>query len=100
MKPRLTRISPGGSRISARAIAAVLGQRDPGTQLCAALCERLGATGLSFHRSGREALRVAFDQLARRSARSEIIVPAYCCYSIPAAAACHAPDIPSKASFV
>lgn len=41
---------------------------------------------MTLHRSGREALRVGFEALARRSGRREIAVPAYTCYSVPAAA--------------
>jgi dTDP-4-amino-4,6-dideoxygalactose transaminase len=48
--------------------------------------ERLPSQWLSLHSSGREALRVAFSQLATSTGRGEVIVPAYSCYSIPAAA--------------
>ena len=41
---------------------------------------------ISFHASGREALRIAFERLATATGRDEIVIPAYCCFSIPAAA--------------
>ncbi len=37
-------------------------------------------------RSGREALRRAFEEAQRETGREEIVVPAYTCYSVPAAA--------------
>jgi perosamine synthetase len=41
---------------------------------------------LTLHASGREALRVAFAHLAASTQRSEVAIPAYSCFSIPAAA--------------
>jgi dTDP-4-amino-4,6-dideoxygalactose transaminase len=52
----------------------------------ASLLELLGPARLTLHASGREALRVAFAQLAALSDRDEIWVPGYTCFSIPAAA--------------
>ena len=46
----------------------------------------LGRRPVALFRSGREALRVALRQLAEASGRDEVIIPAYCCYSVPAAA--------------
>ena len=50
------------------------------------LLERFRGSKLTLHRSGREALRVAFTQLAATTHRDEIAIPAYSCFSIPAAA--------------
>jgi dTDP-4-amino-4,6-dideoxygalactose transaminase len=54
--------------------------------LHASLRTLLGASSLSLHASGREALRLAFSHLAALRGRDEIWVPGYTCFSIPAAA--------------
>jgi dTDP-4-amino-4,6-dideoxygalactose transaminase len=64
----------------------VLRTADPAAELKAALLRRLGGARATLHASGREALRVAFAHLARTSGRSEIWIPGYTCFSIPAAA--------------
>ena len=64
--------------------------RDPAVPLCEGLRALLGfgpEVPVALLASGREALRVAFEELARRSGRREVLVPAYTCYSVPAAAA-------------
>lgn len=86
MQSDLVRLPPGGSAIAAASIWDVLGSSDPERALRRGLMERLPSQWLSLHSSGREALRVAFGQLAASSGRGEVIIPAYCCYSIPAAA--------------
>jgi len=50
------------------------------------LLDRFHGRTITFHHSGREALRVAFTHLAASTNRDEIVLPAYCCFSIPAAA--------------
>jgi dTDP-4-amino-4,6-dideoxygalactose transaminase len=50
------------------------------------LARRLQAPRVRLCASGREALRVGLKQLARRSGRCEVILPAYACWSVPAAA--------------
>ena len=81
----LTRIPPSGDPILAAAIRAV---REPEivTALREQIQRRLGAAAVTLHCSGREALRVALRELAARTGRSEVIVPAYTCFSVPAAA--------------
>jgi perosamine synthetase len=86
MQSGLVRLPPGGSAIPADSIWALLRERDPERALRQGLMQRLPSQWLSLHRSGREALRFAFSQVAAKSGRDEIVVPAYCCYSIPAAA--------------
>jgi dTDP-4-amino-4,6-dideoxygalactose transaminase len=54
--------------------------------LRAGLLALLGASSLSLHASGREALRIAFSHFAALRGRDEIWVPGYTCFSIPAAA--------------
>ncbi len=59
---------------------------DAPSRLAAGLRGLVGEGTLHFHRSGREALRATFVTLAARSSRDEVIVPAYTCYSVAAAA--------------
>ena len=59
---------------------------DAERELCAGLAERLGGARVTLHASGREALRVAFRALAEHSGRREVALPAYVCFSVPAAA--------------
>lgn len=80
------RLPPVGGAIGWREGRAVWRATDPGTPLRAGLRERVGAAEVSLHASGREALRVACAYFASRSGRTEILVPAYTCWSIPAAA--------------
>jgi len=54
--------------------------------VAAALAERTGAQGVLLRRSGREALRVALRATATRSGREEVVLPAYTCWSVAAAA--------------
>jgi perosamine synthetase len=82
----LSRFAPGGSPIPLRALGRVLAGRDAEAELCAGLAQRVGAREVTLHASGREALRVAFAYLAERSGRREVVVPAYVCFSVPAAA--------------
>ncbi len=86
MRTRLVRFPPAGSPIPRATIGAVWREPDPEGALRSGLMERLSSRWLSLHCSGREALRVAFRYFADRTGRGEIVVPAYTCYSIPAAA--------------
>lgn len=82
----LSRFAPGGSPIPLRALRRVLARGNAETELCAGLAQRVGARSVTLHASGREAMRVAFQCLAERSGRREVVVPAYVCFSVPAAA--------------
>jgi len=86
MRRFLTRLPPGGSRVTYSQCRAALGETSPSPALRASLLALLGASSLSLHASGREALRVAFAHLAALRGRDEIWVPGYTCFSIPAAA--------------
>jgi len=86
MRRFLTRLPPGGSRVSCSQCRATLGETNPSSALRTNLLASLGASRLSLHASGREALRVAFSHLAALRGRDEIWVPGYTCFSIPAAA--------------
>jgi dTDP-4-amino-4,6-dideoxygalactose transaminase len=82
----LGRTAPGGSPISLRALRRVFAGGDAERELCAGLADLVGGARVTLHASGREAMRVAFRALAERSGRREVAVPAYVCFSVPAAA--------------
>ncbi len=83
--PALQRFAPGGSPIPLRTLRRVFSNGDAEGELCAGLAELLGTRQISLHASGREALRIALGCLAERSGRREVVVPAYVCFSVPAA---------------
>lgn len=86
MRVSLTRQPPAGSPVPLAGLWGIVREREPAPLLVAGLGARLGGSSLTLHRSGREALRVALDRLARQSGRGEVLVPAYTCYSVAAAA--------------
>jgi dTDP-4-amino-4,6-dideoxygalactose transaminase len=59
--------------------------REPASQLRDGLQRISGAAGVRLFGSGREALRVALVEIAERSGRHEVVVPAYTCFTVPAA---------------
>ena len=77
---------PAGSPITPAECVAALRIREPARALVDGLRAILGLECVALYASGREALRVALAHLARRSGRLEVVVPAYTCFSIPAAA--------------
>lgn len=81
-----TRLAPGGSSISANVMRAILREDDPESGLRRELERHFVDRRVTLHASGREALRVAFGQLAAETRRHEVAIPAYACFSIPAAA--------------
>ena len=87
MVERSTRLAPGGSPISASSLLAVVRNRHPEQTLRRGLADHFGGRTLTLHASGREALRVAFAHLAASTQRGEVAIPAYSCFSIPAAVA-------------
>ena len=74
---------PGGEAFAPAVLWSAARARDPERELRDALRARLGAD-VALYASGREAMRVAVAWLADRSGRSEIAVPAYTCFSVPA----------------
>ncbi len=80
------RVPPAGERYSLDRLRALLRTNDPDAVLRQELGSWLECDRLSWHRSGREALRVAFLALAAKTGRREVVVPAYTCFSVPAAA--------------
>lgn len=86
MNVALGRLSPGGSAIPLSLGFEGAASGDRVDVLRAGLARLLGPGAFSFHASGREALRALFAALAAESGRAEVVVPAYACFSIPAAA--------------
>jgi dTDP-4-amino-4,6-dideoxygalactose transaminase len=80
------RLAPGGRGIPLRVLIALFAIDDPAARLDAILRARFPGFTPTFHASGREAMRFAFATLAARSGRSEVALPAYCCYSLAASA--------------
>lgn len=80
------RLPPAGGTIGLAPARTALVQREPARLLEQGLRGLLGSEAISLHASGREALRVALVHLAARSGRHEVAVPAYTCFSVPAAA--------------
>jgi dTDP-4-amino-4,6-dideoxygalactose transaminase len=76
-----------GTPIDAAQLLALFRERDPARELVRGLRERLSASEISLRASGRDALACLLESAARQSGRGEVVVPAYCCYSVPAAAA-------------
>jgi hypothetical protein len=83
---RFRRSPPGGAPIGLASLRELLGGRELEAVLRRALAQLVGCEEISLHASGREALRVAFRELAQRTGRREVVIPAYTCFSIPAAA--------------
>lgn len=81
----LRRLPPGGSPIRGEELRRLLGLRAPAVALRGGLEEHLG-TAVGLRVSGRDAMRVALGELARETGRDEVIVPAFTCFSVPAAA--------------
>jgi dTDP-4-amino-4,6-dideoxygalactose transaminase len=80
------RVPPAGDAVDRAERAAAAAERDPGRALCDGLRAWLGAARVDLFASGRAALRELFAWLAARSGRREVVIPAYCCFSVPAAA--------------
>lgn len=83
---RFGRLPPAGSPITPAECVAALRIREPARALIEGLRAILGLEYVTLYASGREALRVALAHLARHSGRVEVAVPAYTCFSVPAAA--------------
>jgi len=80
------RLPPTGDPISAAERSAARADLDPADSLCSGLRRELGVEEIHLFASGRAALRDLLVWLAARSGRREVVVPAYCCFSVPAAA--------------
>lgn len=83
---RAFRLPPSGRPLGLRDLAAVLAPGDAPARLREALRQRLGVADVHLYDSGRAALRSALAAAARRSGRREVVLPAYTCFSVAAAA--------------
>lgn len=86
---RLSRLPPGGHPLGREVLRALASPARAGLGADApapAIAARLGGGRVELYRSGRAALVAVFEALAARSGRDEVVVPAYTCYSVPAAA--------------
>jgi dTDP-4-amino-4,6-dideoxygalactose transaminase len=84
-RDHLWRLHPGGDPIALATCLDALKTAAPERALREGLQRDLGAKRVSLHHSGREALRVALVDLAERTGRSEVVIPAYTCFSVAAA---------------
>jgi dTDP-4-amino-4,6-dideoxygalactose transaminase len=81
-------VPPAGAPLPARAVLSSIVQRPGGHRPPGALVrEQLGARHAVFVSSGRAALAVVLDAMRQGSARREVVVPAYTCFSVPSAVA-------------
>ena len=80
------RLPPTGDPIDAGERRLALGLADPERTLREGLRAWLAVDEVQLHASGRAALRALLAALASRSGRREVVIPAYCCLSVPAAA--------------
>jgi len=85
-RTRLTRLPPTGIPIAPWRAARRLRSLHPHAALESELGSWSGGQTIALYASGREALRAAFAAAAERSRRHEIVIPAYTCFSVPAAA--------------
>jgi len=77
---------PGGDAWGPAAWREIAARRTTSARLAGRLALRLGADRVWLLRSGREAMRRGFEIAARATGRSEVLIPGYCCFSVPAAA--------------
>lgn len=77
---------PTGDAFALSELAKVIGGRNSRQRLTETLRGQLGPVEVELFASGREAMRRAFVECAERTGRSAVLIPAYCCYSIPASA--------------
>lgn len=80
------RLPPAGDPIDAAERRFAQGLADPERALRDGLRAWLGAGEIQLFASGRAALCALLAGLASRSGRREVVIPAYCCFSVPAAA--------------
>ena len=80
----LSRLPPSGEPIGPEMLWRVGRGRGIGSA-SELLRQQLGVATVSLHASGREALRVGLRHLAEGSGRTEVVVPAYTCFSVPSA---------------
>jgi dTDP-4-amino-4,6-dideoxygalactose transaminase len=81
-------VPPAGAPLPARAVLPAIIQRPGGTHPSGRLdAEQFGLRDAVFVSSGRAALAVLLDAMRQGSARPEVVIPAYTCFSVPSAVA-------------
>lgn len=83
---RAMRLAPSGDAIGLGSLVSIATRRVTSVGLAERLEVELGAERVELMRSGREALRRGLALAAERTQRREVLIPAYTCYSVPAAA--------------
>jgi dTDP-4-amino-4,6-dideoxygalactose transaminase len=83
---RRLRLAPSGDTVGPAAWARIVTHSTSGERLAHRLALRLGAERVWLLRSGREAMRRGLLHAAERTGRAEALIPAYSCFSVPAAA--------------
>jgi len=84
--PALGWLPSAGLPVTPRQLLAAANDGDPASGLRAGLAERLGVERVSLRASGRDALRTLVASASSHTGRDEIVVAAYTCFSVPAAA--------------
>ena len=84
--PALGWLPSAGLPITPRQLFSAARGDDPARRLRDGIAERLGVERVSLRASGRDALRTVLASASSHSGRDEIVVGAYTCFSVPAAA--------------
>ncbi len=84
--PALGWLPSAGVPITPRQLLRVLRTRDPEGRLFDGVAAHLGVQRVSLRASGRDALRCVLASASRHTGRDEIVLPAYTCFSVAAAA--------------
>ncbi len=79
-------LPPAGFPLALSSVSrAILPPHDVLARFERSLARRFGVSGCVLASSGRAALSAAIEALAERSSRTVVVVPAYTCYTVPAA---------------
>ena len=84
--PTLGWLPSAGLPITPRQLLRVANEDDPARRLREGLADRLGVERVSLRASGRDALRTVLASASSHTGRDEIVIAAYTCFSVPAAA--------------
>ena len=84
--PSLGWLPAAGLAISPGQLLGVAGDPDPAGTLREGIASRLGVSRVSLRASGRDALRSILASASAHTGREEVVIAAYTCFSVPAAA--------------
>jgi len=85
-RPVLGWLPSAGVPITPRQILDLMSDADPARTLREGLAERLAVERVSLRSSGRDALRAVLASASSLTGRDEVVMAAYTCFSVPAAA--------------